>query len=180
MHITNLTKIALVNFQLPPHISIPLIISFPTVCCPWKAITFLWGLSLLCKFIALFAFNFIEEQLIMLCQFLLCSRMTQLHPPSTYISPFFFIFFSITVCSKTLNIVPCAILYHLSYIQQFASDNPEPSVFPPQPTYFLATLEAISLEKEMAIHSSILAWRIPWTEKPSRLQSTGSQIVRHD
>ena len=36
------------------------------------------------------------------------------------------------------------------------------------------------LEKEMAIHSSILAWRIPWTEKPSRLQSTGSQRVRHD
>ena len=31
------------------------------------------------------------------------------------------------------------------------------------------------LEKEMAIHSSILAWRIPWTEKPTRLQSTGSQ-----
>ena len=29
------------------------------------------------------------------------------------------------------------------------------------------------LEKEMAIHSSILSWRIPWTEKPSRLQSTG-------
>ena len=36
------------------------------------------------------------------------------------------------------------------------------------------------LEKEMAIHSSILAWRTPWTEKPSRLQSTGSQRVRHD
>ena len=36
------------------------------------------------------------------------------------------------------------------------------------------------LEKEMAIHSSILAGRIPWTEKPSRLQSTGSQRVRHD
>ena len=31
------------------------------------------------------------------------------------------------------------------------------------------------LEKEMAIHSSILAWRIPWMEKPSRLQSTGLQ-----
>ena len=31
------------------------------------------------------------------------------------------------------------------------------------------------LEKEMAIHSSILAWRIPWTEKSSRLQSMGSQ-----
>ena len=36
------------------------------------------------------------------------------------------------------------------------------------------------LEKEMATHSSILAWRIPWTEKPSRLQSTGSQRVGHD
>ena len=36
------------------------------------------------------------------------------------------------------------------------------------------------LEEEMATHSSILAWRIPWTEKPGRLQSTGSQRVRHD
>ena len=36
------------------------------------------------------------------------------------------------------------------------------------------------LEKEMATHSSILAWRIPWTEEPGRLQSTGSQRVRHD
>ena len=35
------------------------------------------------------------------------------------------------------------------------------------------------LEKEMAIHSSILAWRIPWTEKSSRLQSTGLQRVGH-
>ena len=31
------------------------------------------------------------------------------------------------------------------------------------------------LEKEMATHSSILAWRIPWTEEPGRLQSMGSQ-----
>ena len=36
------------------------------------------------------------------------------------------------------------------------------------------------LEEEMATHSSILAWRIPWTEKPGRLQSMGSQGVRHD
>ena len=36
------------------------------------------------------------------------------------------------------------------------------------------------LEKEMATHSSILAWRIPWTEKPGRLQSTGLQRVGHD
>ncbi|CAI9154435.1 unnamed protein product [Rangifer tarandus platyrhynchus] len=36
------------------------------------------------------------------------------------------------------------------------------------------------LEKEMATHSSILAWKIPWTEKPGRLQSMGSQRVGHD
>jgi len=35
-------------------------------------------------------------------------------------------------------------------------------------------------EKGMATHSSILAWRIPWTEQPGRLQSMGSQRVRHD
>ena len=36
------------------------------------------------------------------------------------------------------------------------------------------------LEKEMATHSSILAWRIPWTEEPGGLQSTVLQRVRHD
>ena len=36
------------------------------------------------------------------------------------------------------------------------------------------------LERGMTTHSSILAWRIPWTEKPGRLQSTGSQRVGHD
>ena len=36
------------------------------------------------------------------------------------------------------------------------------------------------LEKEMAAHSSILAWKIPWTEEPGRLQSTGLQRVGHD
>ena len=36
------------------------------------------------------------------------------------------------------------------------------------------------LEKEVATHSSILAWRIPWTEEPGGLQSIGSERVRHD
>ena len=36
------------------------------------------------------------------------------------------------------------------------------------------------LEKEMAIHSNTLAWKIPWTEEPGRLQSMGVQRVRHD
>ena len=36
------------------------------------------------------------------------------------------------------------------------------------------------LEKEMAIHSSTIAWKIPWTEEPDRLQSMGSQRVGHN
>ena len=36
------------------------------------------------------------------------------------------------------------------------------------------------LEEGMATHSSVLAWRIPWTEEPSGLQSMGSQRVRHN
>ena len=36
------------------------------------------------------------------------------------------------------------------------------------------------LEKEMTTHSSILVWKIPWTEEPGRLQSMGSKRVRHD
>ena len=36
------------------------------------------------------------------------------------------------------------------------------------------------LEKEMAAHSIILAWKIPWTAEPGRLLSMGSQRVRHD
>ena len=37
-----------------------------------------------------------------------------------------------------------------------------------------------SLEKEMATHSSIIAWRIPWTEGPGGLQTIASQRIRHD
>ena len=45
---------------------------------------------------------------------------------------------------------------------------------------FTFTFHFHALEKEMATHSSVLAWRIPWTEEPGRLQSIGSQRVRHD
>ena len=37
-----------------------------------------------------------------------------------------------------------------------------------------------TVEKEMATHSNVLAWRIPWTDKPGRLQSMGLHRVRHD
>ena len=45
---------------------------------------------------------------------------------------------------------------------------------------FTFTSHFHALEKEMATHSSVLAWRIPWTEKPSRLQSMGSHRVGPD
>ena len=41
-------------------------------------------------------------------------------------------------------------------------------------------LDQEELEEGMAIHSSILAWRIPWAEEPGRLQSMGSQKVGHN
>ena len=45
----------------------------------------------------------------------------------------------------------------------------------------LLALEYLSIvEKEMSTHSSILAWKIPWTEEPGRLPSMGSQRVGHD
>jgi len=47
-------------------------------------------------------------------------------------------------------------------------------------TISLLTCISHILEKGMATHSSILAWRIPWMEEPGGLQSMGSQRVRHD
>ena len=52
---------------------------------------------------------------------------------------------------------------------------------PPMPETWVWSLgQEDPLEKEMATHSSILAWRIPWTEEPGRLQSMGSQRVRQE
>ena len=45
---------------------------------------------------------------------------------------------------------------------------------------FTFTFHFHALEKEMATHSSTLAWKIPWTEEPDRVQSTGSLRVGHD
>ena len=45
---------------------------------------------------------------------------------------------------------------------------------------FLSLVWEDTLEEEMATHSSILAWEIPWTEEPGGLQSRGSQKIRQD
>ena len=49
-----------------------------------------------------------------------------------------------------------------------------------QETWIRSLGQKDPLEKEMATHFSALAWKIPWTEKPGRLQSMGSQRVGHD
>ena len=51
---------------------------------------------------------------------------------------------------------------------------------PMQETWVRSLGQEDPLEKEMATHSSILAWRIPWAEEPGGLQSMGSQRVGHD
>ena len=49
-----------------------------------------------------------------------------------------------------------------------------------QETWVLSLGQEDPLEKEMAIHSNILAWKIPWAEEPGGLQFTGLQRVGHD
>ena len=57
--------------------------------------------------------------------------------------------------------------------------NP-PAVQEPQETWVQSLGQEDPLEESMETHSSVLAWRIPWTEEPSRLQSMGSQRTGHD
>ena len=56
----------------------------------------------------------------------------------------------------------------------------EESALPIQETWVLSLDWEDPLEKEMATHSSILAWEIPWKEEPDELQSMGSQRVGHN
>ena len=64
------------------------------------------------------------------------------------------------------------------------TDMSETSLVERLPTMLETRVQSLSqedlLEKEMETHFSILAWKIPWTEGPGRLQSMGSQRVGHD
>ena len=55
-----------------------------------------------------------------------------------------------------------------------------PAMQEPQEMWVRSLGWANPLEEGMATHSSILAWKIPWTEEPGRLQFMGSRRVRHD
>ena len=77
--------------------------------------------------------------------------------------------------SKYPNFWPFPFRIKFSLVAQMVKNLPAM-----QETWALSLIREDLLEKGMAIHSSILAWRIPWTEEPGRLQSMGSQRLRHD
>ena len=66
-----------------------------------------------------------------------------------------------------------------AYLVAQAVENP-PAMQDPQEMQVQALSQEKPLEEEMATHSNILAWRIPWTEEPGGLQSMGLQRVRHN
>ena len=72
-------------------------------------------------------------------------------------------------------IAHCVIGAWASLVAQLAKNLPAI-----QETWVQSPSREESLKEEMATHSSILAWDIPWTEEPGRQQSTGSQRVGHD
>ena len=68
--------------------------------------------------------------------------------------------------------------YELSWVSLVAQSIKNPITM--QETQVQSLDQEDPLEKEMATNTSILAWRIPWTEEPGGLQSIGSQRVRHN
>ena len=91
-----------------------------------------------------------------------------------------FLSFQITCAAVLLGNSPICVMYLLSQGGfPHASDGKEPACSTGDPG-FDPWVREYPLEKGMATHPSILAWRIPWTEEPGGLQSTGSQRVAHD
>ena len=97
------------------------------------------------------------------CLILLCLSLRKKKSlPFSYTK--IFICICLHVCLLSLSLVAQMVKHLLTrwetWVQSLGQDDP--------------------LEKEMATHSSTLAWKIPWTEEPGRLQSMGLQRVRHD
>ena len=78
-------------------------------------------------------------------------------------------------CSNSLLTVKASILEVLPKVAQMVKHLPAM-----QEAWVQSLGQEVPLEKGMATHSSILTWRIPWTEEPGRLQSMRSQSVQHN
>ena len=68
-------------------------------------------------------------------------------------------------------------IYHVHFMNRYLHVNKMPTM---RETQVQSLGREGPLEKEMATHSSIFAWKIPWMEEPGRLQSMGLQRVRHN
>ena len=85
-------------------------------------------------------------------------------------------------CARSLHIINNATIsvrVHVSFLIRLCLSfflNTYPGV----ETWVRSLGREDALEEAMAAHSSILAWRTPWTEEPGGLESMGSQRVRHD
>ena len=84
------------------------------------------------------------------------------------------------VCNVCLTGHKQAILVSLNFKLGFPGRSVVKNLSAVQETWVQCLGQEDPLEKGMATHSSILAWKIPWTEEPGRLQSLGLQRVRHD
>ena len=89
-------------------------------------------------------------------------------------------FFKYLFNNQLLGLAYLFIAFHFYVISFFFPGGSDGSLPPMWETRIQSLSWKDTLEKEMAIHSSILAWGIPWTEKSGGLQSMGSQRVRHD
>ena len=105
---------------------------------------------------------------------LAASNFLRKHIWVKFLGPWKYIWFSLITAYRNLDLN--IILPHLA---SFILDSKKENCCQPRVGLCGGPIHA-SLEKEMAIHSSTIAWKIPWTEEPGRLQSMGSQRVRHD
>ena len=94
-------------------------------------------------------------------------------------SIYFFIFFSIMVHYRILNIAPCAVQWGVPV----GSDGKDSACNAGNPCSFLFihfTYTSFHLREGSGTHSSTFAWKIPWTKEPGGLQPMGSLRVGHD
>ena len=85
-----------------------------------------------------------------------------------------------SLTSLVAQLAHCRVSYHLKFILTSLVAQMVKRLPTMQETQVRALGWEDTLEKEMTIQSSTIAWKIPWTEEPGRLQSMGSQRVGHD
>ena len=108
------------------------------------------------------------------------SPVHRLVDSNIHFMPIFGFCFSKLKSHTTVRYFSIAFTVNLCYYRGFPGGSDVKSLPATWGTPVQSLGQEDSLEKGMVTHSSILAWRIPWTKEPSRLQSMRSQRVRHD